>query len=624
MTYSKISDNWTLTKNNPRPVQIEIIKEILSAIKKGYKNIILEAGTGIGKSAIATTISNYFDDSYIITMTNQLLQQYLYDFEEIVNEIKGRSNYPCNYEGTCEECDVAKTNRKNWEEYLKKIKEHKKNPNKYSKPEKPTKINKCSHTAIKYQNGKKIKINITDCPYIIALNEALSGRSVITNYDYLYYAGNYAGILPERDLIIFDESHNFENKIMQLTVRKLNRKTIYKEHQIDIFDGITEHNMKLKQLKTPNYWINVLEKIITDLKFKQDSYIKQLQEDLLPSNPTESDFKIVEKTLEDDDVYKGYQQSIDNYANLINVLDDWVIEIPTKKEILADKTYLTNNKDSGLTVEFKPLTVNDYTENLLHFGETRLFMTGTLGSKDMFCKWVGIDPKETYHIYKKSPFPVENRPIIRCFSGNMSGGNWKNEAHGIMLHDILEEHQNEKGVIHVSSKDQAWWIRNELKKYLRRPLRVASGKRREEVIEEFECDNRNMVLISPSVKDGVDFKGDKCRFQIIYKCPFPMLKGEQVNRRKNRDIKWYIYQTIMPLMQAYGRGIRDMDDYCTTYVLDASFDGLLTDYTDLFNEYFLEAVTDFDWKTALKNCKNRSESVRRVRRVKRTPRVEAK
>ena len=618
MTYSKISDNWTLTKNNPRPVQIEIIKEILSAIKKGYKNIILEAGTGIGKSAIATTISNYFDDSYIITMTNQLLQQYLYDFEEIVNEIKGRSNYPCNYEGTCEECDVAKTNRKNWEEYLKKIKEHKKNPNKYSKPEKPTKINKCSHTAIKYQNGKKIKINITDCPYIIALNEALSGRSVITNYDYLYYAGNYAGILPERDLIIFDESHNFENKIMQLTVRKLNRKTIYKEHQIDIFDGITEHNMKLKQLKTPNYWINVLEKIITDLKFKQDSYIKQLQEDLLPSNPTESDFKIVEKTLEDDDVYKGYQQSIDNYANLINVLDDWVIEIPTKKEILADKTYLTNNKDSGLTVEFKPLTVNDYTENLLHFGETRLFMTGTLGSKDMFCKWVGIDPKETYYIYQKSPFPVEHRPIIRDYAGKMSGRssdgepNWKNEDALLKIHDILEDHPNEKGVIHVSSNEQAWYIFNELKRYTRRYFKVAYGKDREQHISDFEDDDTNMVLIGAGIKDGVDFKFDKCRFQILFKMPFPNLGGAQVNIRKRYDNTWYIYQTVMPLMQAYGRGIRDAEDYCTTYVLDSDFDRLLNDYGFLFNEYFVEAVKDFVPK------------VRKVRRVKRTPRVEAK
>ena len=46
----------------------------------------------------------------------------------------------------------------------------------------------------------------------------------------------------------------------------------------------------------------------------------------------------------------------------------------------------------------------------------------------------------------------------------------------------------------------------------------------------------------------------------------------------------------MPLMQAYGRGIRDMDDYCVLYVLDSDFDKLLNQHNYLFNEYFLEAI----------------------------------
>ena len=95
MIYSM--EKWTLTDRNgnvrpPRPVQVDIINEILSAIDQGYTNIILEAGTGTGKSAIATTIAKYFDSTYITTMTNQLLQQYLRDFEDIVKEIKGRAN----------------------------------------------------------------------------------------------------------------------------------------------------------------------------------------------------------------------------------------------------------------------------------------------------------------------------------------------------------------------------------------------------------------------------------------------------------------------------------------------------------------------------------------------------
>ena len=68
-------------------------------------------------------------------------------------------------------------------------------------------------------------------------------------------------------------------------------------------------------------------------------------------------------------------------------------------------------------------------------------------------------------------------------------------------------------------------------------------------------------------------------------------------------------------MQAYGRGIRDEDDYCVTYVLDSDFEKLINDYTYLFNEYFIEAIEDFTPK---------SNGVRRVRRVKRVPRAEAK
>ena len=92
------------------------------------------------------------------------------------------------------------------------------------------------------------------------------------------------------------------------------------------------------------------------------------------------------------------------------------------------------------------------------------------------------------------------------------------------------------------------------------------------------------------VKDGVDFKGDKCRFQIIFKIPYPSLAGKQVNIRMHYDESWYNYQTIMPLMQAYGRGIRDMDDYCDCYIIDNDFEKLLRKYKFLFNEYFLEAI----------------------------------
>ena len=611
--YSEVlTDNWSLKDYDPRPEQEKIILEILTAIDNGYKNIILEAGTGTGKSAIATTLANYMETSYIVTMTNQLLNQYINDFSYMVNEIKGRGNYHCNFKGCCDNCHIKEENNTKIRNYNQALKDYNNNPNQYAKPKKPLLTNTCG----KKDEGKAPAV-YRYCPYVIALKQALKGENVISNYDYLYIAGNYAQILPERELLILDEAHNLEKKIMQLITVNLNRKTVYNDYEFDIFDGITEHGLKLKDISEPKYWIGVCNKLIEIINSRLNNYIQ--------NEYGEIDNSIVLKQLlESDDVVKNYRKDINKYDKLIQSLEEekWIIELPTKKAILEDHSHISNKKVKGLTVEFKPLTISDYGESLFHFGETRLFMTGTLGSKDKFCNWLGIDPNETYYIYQKSPFPVEHRPIIRDYVGKMSGRkndgepNWKNEDALIKIYDILEEHKNEKGVIHVSSNEQAWYIRNELSQYTRRWFKIAYGKGREQAIHDFEDDENNMVLIGAGIKDGVDFKHDKCRFQILFKMPFPNLGGAQVNIRKRYDNVWYIYQTVMPLMQAYGRGIRDEDDYCVTYVLDSDFERLINDYTYLFNEYFIEAIEDF-------TPRSRSNGVRRVRRVKRVPRAAA-
>ena len=52
-----IEEYWTLP-DAPRPSQKEMIYDILNGfMNEGYENIILEGGTGLGKSAIATTIA---------------------------------------------------------------------------------------------------------------------------------------------------------------------------------------------------------------------------------------------------------------------------------------------------------------------------------------------------------------------------------------------------------------------------------------------------------------------------------------------------------------------------------------------------------------------------------------
>ena len=214
-------------------------------------------------------------------------------------------------------------------------------------------------------------------------------------------------------------------------------------------------------------------------------------------------------------------------------------------------------------------------------------MTGTLGNKNKFCHWNGLNTEETYYIPVKSPFPVENRPIIKRYVCSMKQEAWKNPHIIKYINKILDNHKGEKGVIHTSSNQQAWWIKKLIPS---KKIWVAQGKSREHTIKAFEESNYPIILIGAGLKDGVDFKGDKCRFQILFKVPFPSLASQQIKIRRRIDPSWYAYQTVMALMQSYGRGVRDIDDWCKYYILDEDFEGLINEYGYLFNEYFREAI----------------------------------
>ena len=224
-------------------------------------------------------------------------------------------------------------------------------------------------------------------------------------------------------------------------------------------------------------------------------------------------------------------------------------------------------------------------------GNVCIFLTGTLGSKEKFCEWNNINPEETYYIYEKSPFDVANRPIYTDFVGRMSGyrgkrPKWKNPRAIKKIKELLDRHVGQNGVIHTSSNEQAFWIMDQLKNY---PLVFVGGGDRNIVLKDFTKSKENQILIGASIKDGVDFKGDLCRFQIVFKVPYPQL-NEQVRYRMELDPKWFYYQAVMALMQAYGRGIRDVDDWCVMYIIDTSFKELIDYNKSFFNEYFIEAV----------------------------------
>ncbi len=530
--------HWSLTGHHPRNTQIKLINKINLAINEGYKNIILEAGTGIGKSAIATTLANMYDDSYILTMTKQLQKQYLDDFGEMLVEIKGKGNYKCNYKGNCDFCIRAEYN-----------------------------IARCS-----------------DCDYLIAFRKAKKSKNVITNYDFMYRVGVDNQMLDPRQLLILDEAHNLERKMLMLSSHLLNREYISTKFGIDIFEALMKGEKSYNHIKSESdYWIDVCKKLMKACgenieKIGGKGKEVQVTLDEFESNPSKySSIDYIEKQILESDLKEF------NSIRLGLESKDLIIDVPDFKSIKKNKM--------DISAEFKPYSVSDATQNLLSFGETRIFLTGTLGDMKKFCQWNNINPDNTYYIYEKSPFDVSNRPIYRDFVENMSGSrrnvpNWKNKRAISKIKQLIGKYPNQKGVIHTSSNEQAFWIMDNLKEY---NLLFVGGESRNEVLKEFNESKDDAILIGASIKDGVDLKGDLCRFQIVFKVPYPQL-NEQVKYRKSLDPSWYYYQAVMAIMQAYGRGIRDKDDYCDMYIIDSNFKKLFDYNYNFFNEYFTEAL----------------------------------
>ncbi len=522
----------------PREGQLEIIQEIEDAISKGYKYIILEAGTGTGKSAIAATLSKMYDSAYILTMTKQLQSQYAEEFKFPL--VKGRANFSCLNGGTEMTCDMG----------LCKTTLNKNNffcP--YGVGKNPT---LGSSEAFTTADDAPFFFNSDNhCNYWQQKTNAIKSSITLMNYDYAFLELNYVKHFSPRSLLVLDEAHNIEDKIMKNLELNLTNQRLEKDIQ--------------KRISKETLNDGTIEDWILELESISDAY-KNL------------DLKTFKKNQVDRiDRTRRKIKSIIKYLNAEP--KNWVID--------ADE----------IGVSFKPLRIHNYAKDLLFkYGDVCIFMSATILSYKMFSKWLGLNENEIFYINVDSPFPKEKRPIDLKLVGKMSKNRIKETAPKTIpiINDILRKHSEDKGLIHTHSYQNSIFITQNIPNSR---LISHNSFNRERVLDHFEKDDNPLVLVSPSMSEGVDLPYDNCRFQIIYKIPFPYLGDMQINLRQKRDKRWYAYKTVMTIMQSYGRGMRAEDDYCTTYILDKDILMLFKSplYKSLIPRFFKEAIVENDY-----------------------------
>ena len=523
-----------------RQQQADALDFAIKSFKDGKKFVIIEAGTGVGKSAIGVGLNRhllqqhakegYLPGGYFVTTQKILQEQYLNDFGNTNGDmlsLKSSANFQCRY--------------------------HKKN----------TCADSLRALSTADRSSRFFRTCAFSCSYKQAKKEFISGNEGITNFSYFLAETQYAGQLKPRNLLVIDEAHNVElqlSKFIEVTVSERFAKSI---------------------LKLP--WPGEMS-LVASIKWIKDVYRPKLA----------SHCKFVKTSLQK---YLGLQEKINEFAALakkMEMLDKHLCKINRFLEIYKSDNWIVNHQNaygrSMRKIEFKPIDISHFCEDLLfQHGSKVLLMSATILDKSAFCESLGIDHSTAAFISFPSPFPRENRPVVYNPIGSMSSkcidATLPKMVNAVKV--ILDGHKNEKGIIHCHS----YKIANYLKQNVRNSrLLIHNSDNREAVLEKHLKGTSPTVLLSPSMTEGVDLKDDSSRFQILCKIPYPYLGDKLIRKRMNKWKWWYPMQTTKTILQSTGRSVRHNKDFAITYILDSDWNRFIDRNKKFFPQDFIKCI----------------------------------
>lgn len=525
----------------PRQEQVNAIEAILDSFESGKKFFVLEAQTGVGKSAICIAVSRYIAEhmtpaqghivgSTVLTTQKLLQDQYEKDFSKhSMCSLKSSSNYQCKHhkKQTCAET----------------------RPMLESEPKGTKFWNTC----------------VLNCSYKKKKEEFIGGPLGVTNFAYFLNETKYSGKIPKKQLIVVDEAHNLPDELSKFIEVSFSEKFAKSFLDMDIPTDLTAR--KFVDWVTESYYpVLLLKKTSFEEGMKKYAGLaEKMQNGEL--------IKLSKKM----DLLSGHEAKVKTFLKMWDP-DNWLME-----EIPADEK-------SGRKLQFKPIDVAPYAASHIHnWGEFVLLMSATILDTKGYKTLCGITDDVSDSLIIPSPFPVENHPIIYAGVGSMGNNDIDSTLPKLAdaVKEILKAHKSEKGIIHCGSYKIAWYI----KKAVKSPrLLIHDSSDREAVLAKHMTSREPTVILSPSMTEGVDLKDDLSRFQVICKIPFPYLGDKLIRKKMSKWDWWYDLQTAKTLIQSVGRSVRNENDKAVTYILDTIWDRFYSKNSRLFPENFKKSL----------------------------------
>ncbi|MFK5207582.1 ATP-dependent DNA helicase [Glaesserella parasuis] len=594
------SPEGTLSQNihgfRPRDAQLEMAQAVGRAVKFA-KSAVIEAGTGTGKTFAYLVPALLSGKKTIISTGSKNLQDQLFNrdlptiqkalkYKGKVALLKGRANYLC-LERLDQVIAIGVVGDKSVLADLAKVR-------KWHTGTKTGDLSECITIAedspILPQLVSTAESCLgSDCPnykecYVVqARRKALEADVVVVNHhlfcaDMAVKETGFGELIPDAELIIFDEAHQLPDIASQYFGQSLTSRQLF-----DICkDSNIVYRTELKDLSQLGKASDHLQKVVQDFRLLLGDGNKRgnLREILQDPKVIEGFAKLNENI---DFLSEVVKKSLGRSETLDKIFER-LAEVKAQLKRLSDTSvvgycywYEINGRSFGLHIT--PLTVADKFGEQMRANQVGwIFTSATLevgGKFDHFCQRLGIENAE--QMVLQSPFDYAHQSLL-CVPRYLPD---TNKSHtltelGQLLKPVIEANNGRCFLLCTS-----YFMMRGLADFLREQsslsvlLQGETSKSR--LLEKFVAEPNSVLVATQSFWEGIDVRGDALSLVIIDKLPFtapdePLLKARMEDCKLQggdpfNDIQ--IPEAVITLKQGVGRLIRDVTDRGAVIICDS-------------------------------------------------------
>ncbi|HGO5856578.1 TPA: ATP-dependent DNA helicase [Mannheimia haemolytica] len=595
------SDNGLLSQNisgfRPRQAQLEMAQAVAKAVKFATP-VVVEAGTGTGKTFAYLVPALLSGKKTILSTGSKNLQDQLFNrdlptiqkalkYKGKIALLKGRANYLC-LERLDQVTAMGVLGDKSVLADLKKV----------SKWQNSTKTGDLSECITIAEDSPIIPQLVSttesclgsDCPhfkdcYVVqARRKAMEADVVVVNHhlfcaDMAVKETGFGELIPEAELVIFDEAHQLPDIASQYFGQSLSSRQLF-----DICkDTNIVYRTELKDLAQLGKAADHLMKVVQDFRLLMggEGQIRGNLRDLF------RDKKVIDglvKVAENIDFLSEVAKKSLGRSETLDKIFERLAEVKIQLKKLMDTGvtgycywYEANGRSFGLHIT--PLTVADkFGEQLKNQQIGWVFTSATLevgGKFDHFCQRLGIENAE--QLVLQSPFDYQTQSLL-CVPRYLPDTNKSNTltALGQLLKPVIEANKGRCFLL-CTSYYMMWGLADFLREHSSLNVLLQGETSKSRLLEKFVKEDHSVLVATQSFWEGIDVRGDDLSLVIIDKLPFtspdePLLKARMEDCKIQggdpfNDIQ--IPEAVITLKQGVGRLIRDVTDRGVVIICDS-------------------------------------------------------